>query len=223
MNEKQQIQNELEMARNAVKNAGLYLVCKNEIDKLADVAVDAYQNYPLHNWLFGGTYNPIASKLLMKVSLNTMIDNGVIYADSSELNGFAVWMPPKYTGNEAFPFLIKGGMKLILNSGLKLMGKLLKYDNFAMPLKKKYTNHDDWYLFNLSVKKSAQGKGIASKLLKPMTDFCNSQNAICYLETNKDTNVPMYEHFGFKLEEKDFIPDTDVMHYAMTKTPNNSQ
>jgi hypothetical protein len=25
------------------------------------------------------------------------------------------------------------------------------------------------------------------------------------------------------LEEKDFIPDTDVMHYAMTKTPNNSQ
>ena len=33
MNEKQQIQNELEMARNAVKNAGLYLVSKNEIKK----------------------------------------------------------------------------------------------------------------------------------------------------------------------------------------------
>jgi hypothetical protein len=32
----------------------------------------------------------------------------------------------------------------------------------------------------------------------------------------------MYEHFGFKVEEKDFIPNTDVMHYAMTKTPDNS-
>jgi ribosomal protein S18 acetylase RimI-like enzyme len=152
-----------------------------------------------------------------------MIDYGVIYADSSELNGFAVWMPPKYTGTKTLPFLMNGGIKLILNSGLKLIIKLLKYENFAMPLKKKYTNHNDWYLFNLSVKKSAQGKGIASKLLKPMTEFCNSINSICYLETNKDTNVPMYEHFGFKLEEKDFIPNTDVMHYAMTKTPNNSQ
>ena len=56
-----------------------------------------------------------------------------------------------------------------------------------------------------------------------MIEFCNSQNALCYLETNKDTNVPIYEHFGFKLAEKDFIPKTDVMHYAMTKTPENSQ
>ena len=223
MNEKQKIENELEMARKTVKDAGLYLVSKNEIKKLAEVAMDAYKDYPLHNWFFGGTYNPKGSKLLMEVSLNTMIKNGVIYADSSELNGFAVWMPPKYTGNKTLPFLINGGIKLILNSGLKIIAKLLKYENFAMPLKKKYTNHNDWYLFNLSVKKSAQGKGIASKLLKPMTEFCNSINSICYLETNKDTNVPMYEHFGFKLEEKDFIPNTDVMHYAMTKTPNNSQ
>ena len=223
MNKKNKQYKDLELARDTIRNAGLYLVSKNEIKKLAEVAMDAYKDYPLHNWFFGGIYNPKGSKLLMEVSLNTMIKNGVIYADSSELNGFAVWMPPKYTGNKTLPFLINGGIKLILNSGLKIIAKLLKYENFAMPLKKKYTNHNDWYLFNLSVKKSAQGKGIASKLLKPMTEFCNSINSICYLETNKDTNVPMYEHFGFKLEEKDFIPTTDVMHYAMTKLSDNSQ
>ena len=99
MNEKQKIKNELEMARNAVKAAGLYLVSKNEIDKLGDVATDAYENYPLHNWFFGGTYNPKGSKILMETSLKSMIDDGVIYADSPEINGFTVWMPPKYTGN----------------------------------------------------------------------------------------------------------------------------
>jgi GNAT superfamily N-acetyltransferase len=220
MNEKQKIKNELEMARNAVKAAGLYLVSKNEIDKLGDVATDAYENYPLHNWFFGGTYNPKGSKILMETSLKSMIDDGVIYADSPEINGFTVWMPPKYTGNKTLPFLLNGGIKLILNSGIKIIARLLNYENHAMPLKKKFTNHNDWYVFNLSVKKSAQGKGIATKLLKPMIEFCNSQNALCYLETNKETNVPMYEHFGFTLSDKNFIPKTNVMHYGMTRYPD---
>ncbi|MBQ5646437.1 MAG: hypothetical protein IIV07_05150, partial [Treponema sp.] len=138
MNEKQKIKNELEMARNAVKAAGLYLVSKNEIDKLGDVATDAYENYPLHNWFFGGTYNPKGSKILMETSLKSMIDDGVIYADSPELNGFTVWMPPKYTGNKTIPFLINGGIKLILNSGIKIIARLLHYENHAMPLKKKF-------------------------------------------------------------------------------------
>ena len=53
--------------------------------------------------------------------------------------------------------------------------------------------------------------------------FLSKQNSVCYLETNKDTNVPIYEHFGFKLMEKGFIPETDVMHFAMVKQPENNQ
>ena len=40
MNEKQKIENELEMARKTVKDAGLYLVSKNEIKKLAEVSYE---------------------------------------------------------------------------------------------------------------------------------------------------------------------------------------
>lgn len=223
MNETQKIKKTLEMARNVVKDAGLFLVSKKDIDKLAEVAMDAYQDYPLHNWLFGGKYDSVASKLLMKISLKTMINDGVMYADSSELKGFAVWMPPNYTGNKGLPFLSNGGINLILHLGFIIIKKLTDYDTYAMNLKKEFTDHKDWYLFNLSIKKDAQGKGIATKLLKPMLEFCSKQNSLCYLETNKDTNVPLYEHFGFELMEKDFIPNTDVMHYAMRKLPDNSQ
>ena len=38
---------------------------------------------------------------------------------------------------------------------------------------------------------------------------------ICYLETNSNLNVPIYEHFGFKVLEKCVIPNTNVEHYAM--------
>ena len=39
MNEKQKIKNELEMARNAVKEAGLFLVSKKEIKKMHIVII----------------------------------------------------------------------------------------------------------------------------------------------------------------------------------------
>ena len=38
---------------------------------------------------------------------------------------------------------------------------------------------------------------------------------MCYLETNWDRNVPIYEHFGFKVMEKTMVPDSNVEHYAM--------
>ena len=64
--------------------------------------------------------------------------------------------------------MMNGGVKLILHAGPSIIGKLLTYENLAMKLKETYTNHVDWYLYNLSVSRKAQGKGIASKLMRPM-------------------------------------------------------
>ena len=210
---------EVPMAKNIIKKAGLYIVEEKDLDKLAEVAADAYKDYPLHNWFTKGKYNFKASKIIMKISLKTMFKDAVIYADSEELNGFAVWLPFGFTGSKTLPFLFNGGIKLILTTGLGIIGRLLTYETFAMQLKKKYTNNVDWYLYNLSIKKDAQGKGIASKLLRPMLYFCDQEQMVCYLETNKESNVTLYEHYDFALEEKSLIPKSEVWHYAMTRDP----
>ena len=41
---------EIPLAKNAIEKAGLYIVQKKDLDRLAEVAADAYQDYPLHNW-----------------------------------------------------------------------------------------------------------------------------------------------------------------------------
>ena len=210
---------EVPLARNAVKKAGLYLVQKKDLDRLAEVAADAYKDYPLHNWFTNSKYDEQASRLLMLTSLKTMMDDAVIYADSEELNGFAAWLPFGFTGNEALPFMTNGGLKLILHSGLGIIGRLLAYENFSMNLKKTFTGHYDWYLFNLSVKKDAQGKGIASKLMRPMLQFCDDERMVAYLETNKAANVGLYQHYGFDLMKEELIPKSTVMHYAMVRNP----
>ena len=210
---------EIPLARNVIEEAGLYLVQKKDLDRLAEVAADAYQDYPLHNWFTMGKYDKIASKLIMQISLRTMTEDAVIYADSEEINGFAVWLPLGFTGSKTLPFLVNGGLRLILHSGLGIIGRLLTYESYAMNLKKQFTDNYDWYLYNLSIKKSAQGKGIASKLIRPMLQFCDNEKMVAYLETNNESNVGLYKHYGFDLMKEELIPKTPVTHYAMVRHP----
>ena len=210
---------EIPLAKQRIANAGLYIVPEERIEELAEVAANAYQDYPLHNWITKGTYDPVASKLIMQITLAAMKEDVVIYADSEELNGFAVFIPLGFSGSKTLPFLLNGGIELLLHSGLGIIKKLLIYENFAMELKKKYTDHIDWYLYNLSVRKEAQGKGIAKKLLLPVLEFCDDEKMVTYLETNKESNVPMYEHFGFELKETNLVPESSVKHYSMVREP----
>ena len=213
---------EIPLAKKAIEKAGLYTVKEKDLDRLAEVAADAYMDYPLHNWFTKGKYDAKASELLMKVTLKSMSEDAIIYADSEEMNGFAVWVPFGFKGTEALPFLRHGGLKLFLYTGLGFVGRLLSYEKYAMNLKKEFTDHYDWYLFNLSIKKDAQGKGIASKLMRPMLQFCDDERMVAYLETNKETNVGLYQHYGFDLMKEEMIPKSPVMHYAMVRKPDQT-
>ena len=210
---------EIPLARRAIEKAGLYIVEKKDLDRVAKVAADAYVDYPLHNWFTKGKYDATASELIMQISLRTMTEDAVIYADSEEINGFAVWLPFGFSGSKTLPFLANGGLKLIFHSGIGIIGKLLTYENYAMNLKKGFTDNYDWYLYNLSVKKDAQGKGIASKLMRPMLQFCDDERMVAYLETNKQSNVGLYQHYGFDLMKEELIPKSPVTHYAMVRKP----
>ena len=210
---------EIPLAKHAIEKAGLYIVSEKDLDRLAEVAADAYFDYPLHNWLTKGKYDAETSRLIMQISLKTMTKDAVIYADSEEMNGFAAWLPFGFTGSKTIPFLMNGGLRLIFRCGLGIIGRLLTYETYAMNLKKEFTNHYDWYLYNLSIKKDAQGKGIASKLMRPMLQFFDDERMVAYLETNKEANVGLYRHYGFDLMKEELIPKSSVMHYAMVRKP----
>ena len=211
---------EIPLAKRAIEKAGLYIVQKKDLKYLSEGAADAYRDYPLHNWLMGGKYDERASYLLMQTTLRTMTEDAVMYADSEEMNGFAVWLPFGFTGNKALPFMLFGGIRLFLHSGLGFFNRLLSYDSYAMNLKKEFTDNYDWYLFNLSIRKDAQGKGIASKLMRPMLEFCDDERMVAYLETNKEANVGIYNHYGFALMKEELIPKSPVTHYAMVRYPS---
>ena len=198
-----------------LKDNGLYIVKKSDFESLISLAGKAYEDYPLEIYIYGGKYDEEGLKQTFRINLYTMFDEGIIYADSEELNGFVIVLPPGYTGISTLSFIWNGGYSIIYNQGIRASYRMASFESFAMNLKKKYTNNEDWYIYNLCVSKEAQGKKIASKLMKPLLNYFKLNKKICYLETNNDRNVPIYEHFGFKVMEKTIVPNSEVPHYAM--------
>ena len=47
------------------------------------------------------------------------------------------------------------------------------------------------------------------------------QTANIQIETNKEKNVSLYNHYGFELKKEELIPETPVMHYAMVRKPTD--
>jgi len=46
-----------------------------------------------------------------------------------------------------------------------------------------------------------QGRGYATSLLAPRLKQADAEGTLCYLESSKADNIPIYEHFGFTVVE----------------------
>ncbi len=197
------------------------LIQPKEISTVLDSVALSYEDYPMFNYLVKGNSKATSIKQIVQSSIMaSKVDYiGLTFGENNE--AVAIFIKPNYKGAPALPFLFRGGLKLIFKHSLGIVFRLLNYENYAMKVKKKYSNDSCWYLYSLTVHPDYQHTGLARKVMQPMLDFFDATGQSCYLETNKDCNIAMYEHFGFKLMEEGFIPNTNVVHYAMRREPNN--
>jgi GNAT superfamily N-acetyltransferase len=84
-------------------------------------------------------------------------------------------------------------------------------------LHEKHVKEPHFYLDNLAVLPSARGKGLSSKLIRPILKMADEQKVIVYTDTVTSANVPLYEHFGFECVEKSPVTNTDITVYALKR------
>lgn len=209
------------MPSNSTEIQNVKLINPKDICRTLDSVALAYEDYPMFNYIVKGKSNAGSIKQIIHSSIMaSKVDYiGLTFGENNE--AVAIFIKPNYKGAPALPFLCKGGLKLILKHSLGIVFRLLNYENHAMKVKAKYSDDNCWYLYSLTVHPDYQHTGLASKVMQPMLNFFDATGQSCYLETNKDGNIAMYEHFGFELMEKGYIPNTDVVHYAMRREPKN--
>lgn len=81
----------------------------------------------------------------------------------------------------------------------------------------KHASEPHFYLDNLGVAPSAQGRGLSSKLIRPFLTMADEQKVIAYTDTVTKSNVPFYEHFGFECVETSEIANTGITVYALRR------
>jgi ribosomal protein S18 acetylase RimI-like enzyme len=208
------------LSEDDVLSTNLYRLKKSDIERGTEVLVRAFQDDPLTHFFFPPCAN--WEKLVSKYfafRLRFGIKYGEVYATSPEIKGLAAWFAPGKSDMTNFRLMRVGGIAFSREMGPEILGRLNMIGEYTSTMRKKHILEPHWHLFPIAVDPKFQGQGFGSALMKPMLERINGEGFPCYLETQKEQNISLYEHFGFQVIHTDVIPGIGMEHWGMVKDP----
>jgi len=146
--------------------------------------------------------------------------NSRAFITSPQLEGIAFWMHSDKRKKRPFwRILTSGAIWPAIIIGIKALRKMQAFDQYVERKHKELAPNKHWYLAVLAVDPQHQGKGYASKLLNEMLPYIDEEDLHCYLETEGEKNVSMYQHFGFEVVDEFVVPRTNDKLVAMLRKP----
>ena len=190
----------------------------SDVEQAAQVIAQSFEEDPLVSFMLPFRATRIRTLVkFFRIYGEIGIKNKRGYGVGEPLQGVAYWKTPN---QEDMSISVKSlGKFLPLLFTMYPIGYfrakpvLIEIDN----LHKKYANEPHFYLDNLGVLPSARGKGLSSKLIRPFLEMADAQKVIVYTDTVTRSNVPLYEHFGFKCVEDSHIPSTGIKVFALRR------
>jgi ribosomal protein S18 acetylase RimI-like enzyme len=145
---------------------------------------------------------------------------GCSFISSPRLEGIAIWRHSNINPGISFwRMLTSGAIWPAMKIGRKALRKMQAFDQYVERKRKKLAPAKHWYLAVLAVDPQYQGKGYGSKLLNEMLSSIDKEGLPCYVETEGEKNVSMYQHFGFQVVDEFTVPNTTDKLVAMLREP----
>jgi GNAT superfamily N-acetyltransferase len=191
---------------------------KSQIERASETLGRAFQKDPLFAY-----FMPDASEraekapYIFQLLVRGAVSNGEVYTNSPELEGVAVWLPFL---NDDMPSRRRddpAGLAVIPKIGMEVLGRVQDYGQHSSSVRTRHATFPHWFLAGFGVEPPLQGKGYGAALLRAMLARLDEEQVPCYLDTQNEKNVPMYQHFGFKVLEQGIIPNSPVRHWAMLR------
>lgn len=197
---------------------GLMRLNKSQTKPAAEMLARAFYDDPLFAFFFPDTSRrKEISPLLFQYWLNHAIPYGEVYATSHNMEGIAVWFSSKSADRTLWRMILSGSFLIYLRLDRELTSKRHLINKFCETVRKKLAPDYYWYLEFIGIVPQFRGKGYASSLVKPILDRLDMEQLPCYLETENEKNLPIYQHYGFEVIEKTAIPGTKLTLCAMLR------
>jgi ribosomal protein S18 acetylase RimI-like enzyme len=191
---------------------------KADIKAGGEMLARAFQDYPLMEY-FVPDGNKRKRKLpgVFRMQVRHGLKYGEVYATSTKIEGVAIWFPHHSPHDAWWSNFISGRFLVPFIVGMETMKRQQAFGAYAGGVRKRVVSFPHWYLQVLGVDPEYRGQGVASRLLKPMFDRIDKEGLPCFLETQAERNVALYEHLGFRVAEEGTIPGSDIRSWAMLR------
>lgn len=181
-------------------------VLRSRLDHAANVLTAAFTDDPVMNWIFPGTETD-PTHLHSFMSMAAVRSHAIGHAyELTDGDGVALWCPPEVSfyneavGTEFYEIALAANgprVELVLG-GLSEMSE-------------HHPEEPHFYLPNIGVAPSSQGKGNGAVLLDRVLNTCDDEGLIAFLESSNPRNVSLYERAGFEVTAEIHLPEGPVM------------
>jgi len=204
----------------------LFRLTPKHVDRAGQVAGRAFQEDPVTLFSIPDKKDRIEKlSYTFRMLYAYGVRHGVSYASSSNMEGIIIWLPPDNMYPSFWAMMRHGGLKMMFKisnfkkGAMKMMKTSMAIFNYEEERHKALVPYEHWYLQNIAVEPTEQGKGYGSLLISSMTEKIDSIGLPIFLETNTEKAASLYQRHGFKILEHTIIPETDVPLWCMIRKP----
>lgn len=193
------------------------LLSTADTDRASEVLARAFYRDPLWMYLLpDATQRAVAVRQAFRTFVPLYIRSQQSYGVGEPLEGVAVWSIPGETRrNATLPALLTANFFTLIFSPLSFAFRRAVpiFGRFS-EMQQQYAPEPHVYLNTIGVLPAAQGKGLASQLIKPCLARADRQGQSVYTETMTPANVGLYLHYGFVCREQWRVPGTELSVWA---------
>jgi len=191
-----------------------------DLDAMAQVLAQSFEEDPLVSFILPTKKTRVKTVAKFFRAMGRLnIRGNMAFGIADPLEGVAVWNFPNQPDASASPKDLLTFLPVLLSSypfGARRARAVFRQIEASH---KKYANNPHFYLDNLGVLAHARGRGLSSKLIRPFLEMADSQKVIAYTDTVTESNIALYEHFGFECVERSPVEDTGITVHALRRTP----
>lgn len=193
---------------------------KEQIPQATAVLSRAFQEYPLFQRILpDAARRPAGIAALHGSVVRYCLRHGEVYT-TPDLAGVACWLPPEKPFPTFFRMMQAGMFRVPLRMGWSGCRQLNAVDALAQKLHHAYAPGAHWYLWVIGVDPAQHGKGVGTRLARPVAERADRDRLPCYLETHKELNVTIYQRLGFQIAQRVDLPNGTGSMWAMLRLPH---
>ena len=170
-------------------------------EPLVDILADSFSEDPVMNWIIP---DPRLYKDFFRLLIRDIfLPRGIQHMEMDE-RAAGLWLPPGGAFDVPPSFALMSLVaKLLLRTGPRALWRLPQQ---GAVFDRNHPKEPHYHLVFVGCRKSEQGQGLGSAMLKQGTRICDEQHLPAYLESSNELNVPLYQRHGFEVVAEESLP-----------------